>query len=246
MGSSLRIDAGAEGGPAGLARGARGDRPARGAGAGLVAHDPADRRPRLEDELERLRRAGLRHVHGVHGRPREAGAPRGDRVVPGLQAPELEAPVRPGLAPQLAAGADERHLHAAAAGPDGAGARQVDLGPGERPALLVLHDAADGEPAAQDDGHARSASPPGDEGDAADRALLVLVVAHVEPLVLARREARRPERAVAAGAHGALALHAADEGPEHVLAAARHHHRRALDRAGPPRPPRGPRASRRG
>ena len=89
--------------------------------------------------------------------------------------------------------------------------------------------------------------PPGDERDAADRALLVLVVAHVEPLVLARREPRRPERAVAAGAHGALALHAADEGPEHVLAAARRAvTRRALDRARPPRPPRGPRASRRG
>ena len=221
--------AGTEGGPAGLARGARGDIPARRAGAGLVAHDPADRRPRLEDELERLCRAGLGHVDRVHGRPREAGPPRGDRVVSGLQPPELEPPVRPGLSPQLAARADERHLRTAAAGPEGARARQVDLGPAERPPLLVLHDATDREPAAQDDAHAR-ARPARREGDAADRALLVLVVAHVEPLVLAGRETRGPERAVAARAHGAFALHAAHEGPEHVLAAARHHHRRALDR----------------
>jgi hypothetical protein len=167
--------------------------------------DAADRRARLEHQLDRLRGALLRHLHGVDARAREARAARADGVVAGLQPAELEAAVGCRLTPQLVARADHLHLHAAAAGAHRARARQLDLGAGERPAGLVLDEAAQRQPAPHHDREPR-ARRARRERDAAERALLEVVVAHVEALVLARRQARGAEAAVLAGAHRGLRL----------------------------------------
>jgi hypothetical protein len=223
------VRARAHGHAAALTGGPRGDEPAGGAVAAFVAQDAADSGSGPERELDRLAGAGLREVHRVDARAREARAPGHERVLPRLQATELEAAVGPGLAPQLVAGADQLHLHAAAAGANLPRGREAHLAPGERPALLVLHHALHREAAAHDHGEP-GACDAGREREAAHGPLLVVVVAHVEPLVVARGEPRGPKRAVAAGPHGLLLFHAAHEHAQHALAAARDAHARALDR----------------
>ena len=101
--------------PTALARAARDHQPAGGAVAALVVQHAADRRSRLQHQLERLAGALLRDLDRVDARAREARPPRADRVLARLQPAELEAAVGAGLAPHLVAGTDHLHLHAAAA-----------------------------------------------------------------------------------------------------------------------------------
>ena len=184
-----------------LARRPGDDEVALGAPARLPEDDARDRRPREEDDVDRV---GARVASSFSGSTISVARPGAFAVNAQSPAGTPFSSKRPS-APLFAAGMSEtppKVICIILPPREERTARDCErrhLGPGDRVALGVLHGPREDETAPERDDRSR-ARPPGLQGDPAERPLLVVGVLHGEPLVLAGRKARRREGAVGARA----------------------------------------------